>query len=378
MKLKNLGLRFVYNTKSVPTVEVFTKFKGEEIHASVPSGTSKGKYEVKYLNPETIVKIFPTVKRLLLSKDLRSVSEVDSLLHEIDGTNNFSTIGGNLALAISYLYLKLFAKKEGVEVFRYLKGKKVPKPLCNLAGGWGEQSPIQEYLVYPKKQRSIKNSLKKITEVYHMLAERLKKLDKCFNFGKNYESAWSTNLKPEKILGSLDELVKERKLLIGMDVAASDRWDGKRYLGRSKEQHLRFLLDLSKKFTIGYVEDPFHEDDFKGFATFLTKTKLMVCGDDLLATNVERLKLAVKKKAVNTVLVKPNQIGTVSDTMKFVKFAKKKGLKTVMSHRSGETDDALIAHLAVGLETDYAKFGVSGERVVKLNELIRIEEKLNS
>jgi enolase len=125
------------------------------------------------------------------------------------------------------------------------------------------------------------------------------------------------------------------------------------------------------------LEDPFHEDDFNSFAKIKEKLKnVLVCGDDLLVTNINRLKIAIKNNSINAAIVKPNQIGTITDTIKFVKEAKKNNIATIMSHRSGETEDSLICHLAVGLNCDYVKFGISGERVIKINEMIRIEEKI--
>ena len=377
MKFERLKIRKVLNTKSNLTIEVEGKFNKGTVRDSVPAGTSAGKHEVVSLPVDRVIRKFKLLKKKFEGVEFSSLEEVDSLLHEIDGTENFSKIGGNLALAISYVFLKGFALNEGLEVFEYLGGKKLPKPLCNVAGGWGKESEIQEYLIYPKVQRSIAASIFKIAEVYRQLGKMFKKYDKTFNMGKNYESAWAVRLDAKKILTIISKAIEGKGLVIGLDVAASDRWDGKTYVGRSEKEHYTFLKRLVKRFGIGYVEDPFHEDDFETFAKFTKEMKrVMVCGDDLLVTNVKRLETALKNKSVNTVLVKPNQIGTVSDTIAFVKMAKKHGLKTVLSHRSGETDDAIIAHLAVGLETDYAKFGTSGERVVKLNELIRIEEKI--
>ncbi|HDJ96760.1 MAG TPA: enolase [Candidatus Aenigmarchaeota archaeon] len=376
MKVSKLRMRKVLNSKSLPTIEVETEVKNKLIRTAVPSGTSVGKYEVKTLSVERALRIFPTIRRRFEKKEFSSIEEVDSLLKELDGTKNFSRIGGNVALAISSVFLKAFTIKEGLEVFEYLGGKKLPRPLCNVAGGWGKENEIQEFLLYPQKQRRYSSSIFRIAKAYVELGKLLKKYDKTFKFGKNYESAWVASLPTEKLLSLIKKV--SNGLVIGLDVAANDRWDGRKYLKRSKEQHFKFLSALVKRFDIAYVEDPFHEDDFDSFAEFLSKhRKILVCGDDLLATNPKRLEVALKKKSVNAVIVKPNQIGTITDTIEFVKKAKKNNVKTVMSHRSGTTDDTLFAHLAVGLECDFAKFGVSGERIVKLNELIRIEEKLS-
>lgn len=378
MKVKNLKMRKILNTKCEPTVEIELEINRGKVKSSVPSGTSVGKYEAKSLSIEKVFKNFQKIKRKLI-REFKKQEEVDDLLKKLDGTKNFSRLGGNLSLAISSAFLKAFALNEGLEVFEYLGGKKLPKILANVAGGWGEESEIQEFLLFPKKQRSFTVNAFKIADTYIKLGKILKKKDRRFKFGRNYESGWITSLSTEKLLQTILNLTKNKGISMGLDIAASDRWDGKRYIKRKPKEHFNFIVKLIKKFKLGFIEDPFHEDDFMNFSLLTKKfsRKLMICGDDLLATNIERLKLALKKNAINTVLIKPNQVGTISDTIAFVKLAKKHRMKTVISHRSGTTDDPIISHLGVGLECDYAKIGISGERIIKINELIRIEEKLN-
>jgi enolase len=377
MKIKDLKIRKILNTKSQETIEIEAKTKKGIVKTSVPQGTSKGKYEAKYLPIKTVLKNFQKIKKYFINKEFRSQEEVDLLLRKLDKTRNFSKIGGNLALGISSVALKAFALDDEQQVYEYLGGKKLPKLLANVAGGWGKGNEIQEFLVMPVKQKSFSKNVFKIAELYIELGKILKSKDRNFRFSKNYESGWVTSLSTNKLLDIISDLVQGKNLTIGLDVAASDRWNGKKYIKRSPKQHFDFISELVDKYNLKFIEDPFHEDDFDSFAEFLSKhRKILVCGDDLLATNPKRLELALRKNSVNAVIVKPNQIGTITDTMEFVKKAKKNNVKTIMSHRSGTTDDTLFAHLAVGLECDFAKFGVSGERIVKLNELIRIEEKL--
>jgi len=330
-------------------------------------------------------------------------------MHELDRTSGFRELGGNTALALSSAFLKAFAAEEGVELWEYAarikpKGKaksgkgrdkantgsadlQMPKPLCNVAGGW-HRKDIQEFLLLPVHQDSFMQSAEKITEAYKEVAEKLKKADRGFAYGKNIESAWVTSLNSEQLLELLKEVADARLLKIGIDVAASQLWDGENYVydfgnGRvekmNRPEHVAFLADLAERYPISYIEDPFHEDDFLGFGVLNQsiggKGKL-VCGDDLYATNLERLREGIKHKATNAVIVKPNQVGTVTDTMNFVTEAQEHGWRTVMSHRSGETEDTLVCSLAVGLGCDFVKFGISGDRVAKINEMIRIEEKI--
>ena len=183
----------------------------------------------------------------------------------------------------------------------------------------------------------------------------------------------------------LAAVAKERNLKMGLDVAASSLWDGRAYIYQFNKmirtEQLDYMADLAQRYPIVYIEDPFEEDDFVSFGALTHRVGgdgVLVCGDDLYVTNIKRLKIGIEQKSTNAVLVKPNQIGTITDTINFVEEAKKAGMKIVMSHRSGETEDTLICHLAVGLGCEYVKFGISGERATKINELIRLEDKLGS
>jgi enolase len=258
----------------------------------------------------------------------------------------------------------------------------MPLPLCNVAGGWKGQSDIQEFLVLPFIQRTFLENIKKIAKVYWLLGKKLKDADRNFNFGKNLESAWITSLPFERILKIMAEIVGENSLEIGMDVAASQFWNEKnhkymyRYGSMNTPEQLSIMEEILKKYPITYIEDPFHEDDFATFSTLLGRIQdKIVVGDDLFSTNMERLQYGISYKAANGIIVKPSQVGTITDVIRIMQEAKKNGVKTIISHRSGETEDTLISHLAVGLNSDYIKLGISGERIVKINELIRIEDK---
>ena len=377
LKVKGMTVRKILATNCKTTIELELEIEKGKVRSSIPMGTSTGKHEVKSFSPYHIVKNFPEVKKHFLGKEFKSQEEVDLKLKSIDGTKNFGMIGGNLALAISSSFLKAFALDNGKEVFEYLPGKRMPRLLANLAGGWGEESEIQEFLVFPEKQKSFKEAVSRIANAYLDLGHALKEEDKTFKFSKNYESAWVTNLSTRRILELLSGLCKEYDLRIGMDVGATDRWDGKTYISRSLEEHKKFISGLIEDFNIKFIEDPFQEDDFDSFAWLTNQFKnVLVCGDDLYVTNPERLRIGIEKKATNSILVKPNQIGTITDVIRVMDMAKKHKMTTVMSHRSGTTDETLLSHLAVGLGSDLVKYGISGERIIKINELMRIEEKI--
>ncbi|MGC8993257.1 MAG: phosphopyruvate hydratase [Candidatus Aenigmatarchaeota archaeon] len=380
MRVLDIKLRKVLASNSKITTEVELKTSKGVVYSSVPFGTSKSKYEVKYLPFEKVKENFLRIKKYLID-DFDELKDVDELIHSIDKTEDLREIGGNLALAISYSFLKAFAMEENLPVFYYLnKNPQIPKPVCNVAGGWNKQSDIQEFLLLPIHQESFQESIEEISNIYLKLADELKKSDKNFNYSKNLESAWVTSLKTEEILEIL-ERIKTENIALGLDVAASNLWSGERYIYKDKElstmQQIEYMVDLQRKFKLFYVEDPFHQDDFVSFSVFTKNSNCLVVGDDIYATNVKRLKLGLDIKATNAVLVKPNQIGTVTDALNFVKEAKKNNLKIVVSHRSAETDDNILSHLAVGFGADYFKLGISGERIVKINEMIRIEEAIN-
>jgi len=384
MRVQDLKLREILATNSFRTIELELETSKGKVRSSVPMGTSRSKYEVEYLPVDDVIEKFSSIKRHLLSQNFDNQEDVDIFLRILDKTVAFRQIGGNLALAISSAFLKAFAMYEEKEIWEYLTDKPtIPLPLCNVVGGWKGQSDIQEFLVLPTAQRTFLESIKKIAKTYWLLGNKLKENDRSFNFGKNLESAWITALPFEKILKILTGIVNENSLEIGMDIAASQLWSEKnhkymyKYGSMNTPEQLSLMEELLKKYPITYVEDPFHEDDFATFSTLLGRIKnKLVVGDDLFSTNIERLQYGISYKSANGIIVKPSQIGTITDVIKIMQEAKKNGVKTIISHRSGETEDNLISHLAVGLNSDYIKLGISGERIVKINELIRIEDKI--
>jgi enolase len=388
MLVRGLKIRKIFATTAVPTIEIDLRTKKGTVRSSVPMGTSAGKHEAVTLTADDAIRKFALVARQFRTESFDTQEDVDLTLRAIDKSLMFREIGGNVALGVSSAFLKAFALDAGMDIFEYVyeqtKQSKpnMPMPLCNVIGGWHGQSDIQEFLLLPVHQKSFANSAALLSEAYHKTKKGLKKEDTSFAYGKNVESAWVTALNHETVLRVLAKVANEKLLKIGLDVAASHMWNGNAYIYRynklTRTDQLNFIEDLAKRFPIVYIEDPFEEDDFVSHATLSHRvgSRVMVCGDDLYATNLQRLREGMEHKATNTVLVKPNQVGTITDTVKFVQHAKKSGMKTVMSHRSGETEDTLICHLAVGLSCDYIKLGIAGDRTTKINEMIRIEEEM--
>lgn len=389
MLVRGFKIRKIFATNSLSTIEIELRTNKGISRSSVPMGTSTGKHEAVNLPADDAIRKFALVGRQFRTESFDTQEDVDLTLRAIDKTPNFREIGGNLALGVSSAFLKAFALEAGMDLFEYIYTQtkqhkpNMPMPICNMVGGWHGQSDIQEFLLLPVHQKSFANSVALLSEAYHKIKEELKKEDTTFAYGKNLESAWITSINHETVLRILTDVANEKLLKIGLDVAASHMWNGQGYIYKHNKllrtEQLNFITDLVQRFPIVYVEDPFEEDDFVSHATLthrLSGRGVMVCGDDLYATNLQRLQRGIEYKATNAVIVKPNQVGTITDTIKFVQEAKKSGIKTVVSHRSGETEDTLICHLAVGLVCDYIKLGISGERATKINEMIRIEEEM--
>lgn len=384
-------MREIFATNSEKTLEVELKTDKVSVRASVPIGSSRSRHEVKYFPTKEAMNKFLLMRRHVTSENLENQADVDELLHIIDNTPDFHEIGGNVMLAVSSACLKAFAATQDEEVFEYIAKEnkfkpEMPRPLCNIVGGWkaSGSSDIQEFLFLPVHQNSFREIMDKMTAAYFAVGKRLRLEDPTFSYSKNIESAWTANLKTEEILGVMTKVANENLLKIGIDVAASQLWDGNQYYvynysGKilSSNQQMIYISDLARKYPIIYIEDPLKDDDFVDFSVMTNMLQpRLVCGDDLFASSVERLKPGIEMKAASAIIVKPNQVGTITDAINTVKLAKENGVAVVVSHRSSDTEDPLLAHFAVGVGANYCKFGISGDRIVKLNEMMRIEEKL--
>jgi enolase len=330
--------------------------------------------------------------------DAQAQSEVDKALHELDGTETFSQIGGNTAYALSLATAFAAALSKGIPAFEHLRGSRepnLPVPLGNVIGGGmhasGHRADIQEFLLLPIGARSIAQAAEANIKVHSQIGKLLSR-STATPLGRGDEGAWVANLTTEDVLQTIanacDIVSGEMgvNIRMGVDIAASTLWneDEKAYIyqrdGRrlSEADQLEFIVGLVDSYGLAYIEDPFHEDDFESFAKLRKRlSNTLICGDDLIVTNLKRLQIASKLGAVNAVIIKPNQVGTVSDARKTTEEALKLNYVPVISHRSGDVCGGELAHLSVGLGCPIIKCGIiGGERVSKVNELIRIEEKL--
>ncbi len=395
--------RKVFNSRGEETIEVDVITTSGFGRISAPAGKSRGKAEAIYYPQDGVDQALKKVEELIapeivgLNADFQA--EIDRTLHEIDSSKDFRVIGGNTAFAISLANAEAAANSYGLLLFQYLGGHithELPYPLGNTISGGkhtsGKSPDIQEFLVLPHGSESFLEAATANAQIHRRVGTTLKKKDKLFSGGKSDEGAWVANIGSSEALETLIRACEEVgnelgfECGLGIDVAASSLWSSKEKLytyknekkKRDSGEQLEFILELIRKYHLAYVEDPFHEEDYRSFAELTKKAKnCLICGDDLFVTNNERLSRGIKMCAANAVIIKVNQVGTLTDAWETVEMAKRNGYVPVMSHRSGDTCDWHIAHLAVAFKCPIIKTGVvEGARIAKINELIRIEEFL--
>lgn len=394
--ISKILLRKIFDSSGNPTVEAEVRTSsGACAIASAPSGKSKGKTEVSSFPTGGVdagIKNFAKIAKTFTGQPVLEQEEIDGIL-----SSHIPMIGGNVSTAVSIAVAKAAALSLGVELYQYVHDsmtKKhgirlcVPRPLGNIIGG-GVHSQnsgmtIQEILVAAETQSAERNIT--INSDIHRLVGRLAAEFVKSPIGVNIERAWilpySENDSLQLVHTVKEEMEKKygARVTIGIDFAASSFYHGGGYKYRSgvktADEQLDFVRSVLEKYDVRVLEDPFDEEDYGGFArlTKLVGRKALVVGDDLYTTNWRRISVGGERKATNAALIKVNQIGTLSDTVKAVATARRSGMETIISHRSSETTDPFIAHLGAAFGCRYIKTGtVGGERVAKLNELMRID-----
>jgi enolase len=401
--IEDVTARKIMNSRGDPTIEVDVTTVDGFGSASAPGGASTGKAEAVPFPEggveEAITKVEELVAPEIIGLYADEQEEVDRLLRELDGTENFRNLGGNTAYAVSLAVADAAADSYDLPLFQYLGGSlasAIPYPLGNVVGGGkhalGKAADIQEFLVLPLGAPSFLAAAEANATIHRKLRNILKKADSTFTGGKGDEGAWAPNVTNDQALEAVFSACQEASGELGfecrpgLDVAASSLWEPKKKsyaytrdgLSRDSREQIDYILDLVKKYKLVYVEDPVHEDDFQGFKELTQKcSRCLICGDDLFVTNAKRLSQGIKTKAGNAIIIKMNQVGTLTETWEATRLALENGYVPVVSHRSGETASAHIAHLAVAFKAPVIKTGVvGGERIDKINELIRIEENL--
>jgi enolase len=403
--IEDVHARKIFDSRGSEALEVDVVTIGGFGRAAAPAGKSVGRFEVAAYPARGVSHAVRQVEEViapeLIGMNADEQETIDNLLHEIDGTANFSNIGGNTAYAVSLAVAEAAASSRGIPLFQHLAGvmaNEFPHPLGNvLCGGKhaGKRAPdIQEFLVLPINNKSFGEAVEANIKVHSEVRRLIEKIDLTFTGGKGDEGGWAPNLDNEKALelvAKACETISDEtgvKIRPALDFASSAIWDAKREryvysrdgVERDQGQQIDYVKHLIQKYQLAFVEDPLHEEDYIGFSQLTREVKnCLICGDDLFTTNKERLERGIKLGAGNAIIIKLNQIGTLTDAYGTVKLAKNAGYIPVLSHRSGETVDVHLSHVVIAFGCPIIKTGVvGGERLAKLNELIRIEETLGS
>ena len=410
----SIHARQIFDSRGNPTVEVDVITENGILgRAAVPSGASTGEHEAVELRDggssymgKAVGKAVENVNRLIaqeiIGTSVFGQEHIDNTMIKLDGTQNKSKLGANAILGVSLAVAKAAANELGLPLYRYIGGvnaKTLPVPMMNIInGGSHSDAPIafQEFMIIPIGASSFSKSMQMGSEIFHNLKKVLN--DRNLSTAVGDEGGFAPKLEgTEDALDTIITAIKNAgyksgtEVMIALDCAAAEFYkngiydytifEGNKGVKRNSKEQATYLADLSTKYPIISIEDGMDENDWEGWE-FLTKKigdKVQLVGDDLFVTNVERLKKGITKGIANSILVKVNQIGTLSETIAAVEMAHKAGYTSVMSHRSGETEDNTIADLSVALNTGQIKTGSASrsDRMAKYNQLLRIEEELN-
>ena len=410
-KIERVVSREILDSRGNPTVQVDLYTKTGFGRFSVPSGASKGHREALELRDgdrqryhgmgvrKALDNIDNILRPKILGLDSREQTKIDRMLIDLDGTENKSKIGANAILGVSLSLARAASDSKKSQLYQSIgNGRKpiLPLPMMNIINGGkhaGNNLAFQEFMILPAGFKTFHESLQCGSEVYHSLKDRLEsKYGKtAINVGD--EGGFAPDIgNVDEALGQINDAVEEtgyspgQNVLLGVDAAADSFYDAekKRYLVDGKQLTSTALFelfeDLAKRFPLKSIEDPFHDEDFENFAEFTRKhgSRIQIVGDDLFVTNIKRVEKGIRLGAANALLIKVNQIGTLTETVDAVEKARTANYGLVMSHRSGETEDTTIADLSVGLSTGQIKTGAlaRGERTCKYNRLLLIEEEM--
>lgn len=408
IEIESVYAREVLDSRGNPTVEVeVTTTENGVGRAIVPSGASTGSNEAIELRDKdkkryngkgvlnAVNNVNNIISREIVGLNVLEQEKIDAYMNYMDGTSNKSSLGANAILGVSMAVAKAAADSLKIPLYMYLggiSGTSIPTPMMNILNG-GKHADnninIQEFMIVPKGTELFSDKLRMCAEVYSNLKNILKKDGLATGVGD--EGGFSPNLKNdieaiEYIMKAIEESGYLENFNLALDVASSEMYENGKYsfwkTGEiySDDELVDFYKELVKKYPIISIEDGLYEEDWNGWRKLTNELgeKVFLVGDDLFTTNVVRLEKGIKEKTANSILIKPNQIGTVSETIETIKLAKANGYLPIMSHRSGETEDTFIGDFAVGLNLKYIKTGAPcrSERVAKYNELLRIEEEV--
>ena len=400
-KITSIKGRIIYNSRGSKTIEVDitseNKFLGR---VCAPSGASVGKYEaVSFPNekPEESLRMLNENAQKFIGLESSDLKTIHETLRSIDQSSDYSKIGGALAFAVSIASMESASKSSDLPLFQTLSSEssfKFPFPLGNILGGGAHAGPgtpdIQEILICAIGTKTIRDAIETNLAVHKELRRILEKEDPSFTNGRGDEGGWAPKLKNEKALELSAKACENlgftlgKEVALGVDFASSTQWNEEKQkyvyeragFVNSSEQQIEFAADIIKKYKLIYAEDAVHEEAFDDMAELTAKfPNILVTGDDLTVTNKDILTKAINTKSCNAAILKVNQAGSLYDAFEFAKVANQNNIKLITSHRSGESTDSHIAHIGLATKSKMLKVGiVGGERVAKLNELIRLSE----
>jgi enolase len=399
--ITSLQARIVFNSRGSKTIEIDVtvdkKFSGR---ACAPSGASVGKLEAQSFpdnKPEKALAAFNANKRKFVGLDASDPEPIYDVLRKLDKTDNYSRIGGSVAYALSISAVDAAARAKGIPLFRLLNPKKphyFPFPLGNIIGGGAHAGPgtpdIQEILACPVGAKNVVQALEMNFNLHKEARKVIESRDGRFTYGRGDEGAWAPNVTNDQALEIAQKAVENcgyrlgKDMALGIDFASSSFWDeqnrvynySRQGVKRDTDEQIEFANELISNYKLVYAEDPVHEADFESMAVLTKNNKgTFVTGDDMLVTNAEMVKKAVGYGACSGAILKVNQAGSLYDALQFAKECRKNGIGIITSHRSGESVDSHIAHIAVATNSKMIKTGIlGGERIAKLNELVRMSE----
>lgn len=407
----------ILDSRGNPTVQVEVEIEGGYKGVScVPSGASTGSFEAtelrdgdksRYLGKgvqKAVENVNKKIAKKLIGMNVYNQREIDKTLVEIDDTPNKSNLGANAILGVSIAAAKAAANSLGMELYQYIggiTGKELPIPMMNILNG-GKHSDnninIQEFMIMPIGEITFSERLRRGVEIYHTLKKVLK--EKGYSVAVGDEGGFAPNLgSEEEALDVILEAIKKagyepgKDIMLALDVASTEMHEEAQKIGkegyyfwktkvlRSKEEMIQYLVDLTKKYPIASIEDGLSEEDWDSWKalTEVLGDKIQLVGDDIFVTNPKRFRRGIENNIANSILIKPNQIGTLTETLDTIYMAKSNGYKVVISHRSGETEDTTIADIAVGMNAGQIKTGAPcrTDRVSKYNRLLNIENNLD-
>ena len=411
-KIKNIHAREILDSRGNPTVEVDIELQSGDIgRAAVPSGASTGaneaielrdKDKTRYLGKgvlNAINNINNIINKELIGTQATNQNNIDNILIKLDGTENKSNFGANAILGVSMASARAAASYLKVPLYKYLNPKNeflMPVPMMNILNGGSHAEnnvDIQEFMIYPFGAKSFSEALRMGTEIFHYLKMELSA--KHLNTSVGDEGGFAPNLNTnEEAIEIILKAVKKagykagKEIFIALDVAASELYKNNKYKLDSENrafsslEMINYLTTLANKYPIISIEDGLDEKDWEGWKNLNKKLgdTIQIVGDDLTVTNVKHLQKAIEVKAINSILIKLNQIGTVTETIEAINLAKKENLGVIISHRSGETEDTIISDFSVAMAMGQIKTGSASrsDRIAKYNQLLRIEEELNN